>query len=42
MQSLKSIRLAEVDSFFKQILTKKKTDSTVFHSLYLSPAISLF
>ena len=29
MQSLKSIRLAEVDNFFKQILNKKKTDSTV-------------
>ena len=28
MQSLKSIRLAEVDNFFK-VLNKKKTDSTV-------------
>ena len=29
MQSLKSIRLAEVDSFFKQSFEQKKTDSTV-------------
>ena len=29
MQSLKSIRLTEVDKFFKQSLEQKKTDSTV-------------
>ena len=29
MQSLKSIRLAEVDNFFKQSFEQKKTDSTV-------------
>ena len=29
MQSLKSIRLAEVDIFFKQSFEQKKTDSTV-------------
>ena len=30
MQSLKSIRLDEVDNFFKQSFEQKKTDSTVF------------
>ena len=30
MQSLKSIRLAEVDNFFKQSFEQKKTDSTVY------------
>ena len=29
MQSLKSIRLAEVDNFFKQSFEQKKTDSTI-------------
>ena len=29
MQSLKSIRLAEVDNFFKQSFEQKKTVSTV-------------
>ena len=29
MQSLKSIRLAEVDNFFKQSFEQKQTDSTV-------------
>ena len=29
MQSLKSIREAEVDNFFKQSFEQKKTDSTV-------------
>ena len=33
MQSLKSIRLAEVGNFFKQSFEQKKTDSTVFWSM---------
>ena len=33
MQSLKSIRLAEVDNFFKQSFEQKKTDSTVQQTL---------
>ena len=40
MQSLKSIRLPEVDNFSNKVLNKKKTDSTVIAEFFVRVKIS--